>query len=38
MLGHLSGKTARHYARRAEVKRMDGDTLLLIPNREHAGR
>jgi len=31
MLGHLSEKMARHYARRAEVKHMNSETLLLIP-------
>lgn len=31
MLGHLSEKMARHYARRAEVEHMNTETLLLIP-------
>ena len=31
MLGHLSEKMARHYARRAEVEHMNAETLLLIP-------
>ncbi|MFG6080954.1 tyrosine-type recombinase/integrase [Paracoccus litorisediminis] len=31
MLGHLSDKMARHYARRAEVEAMNVETLLLIP-------
>ena len=31
MLGHLSEKMARHYARRAEAEAMNAETLLLIP-------
>lgn len=31
MLGHLSEKMAKHYARRAEVEHMNNETLLLIP-------
>jgi len=31
MLGHLSEKMARHYARRAEVEHMNAETMLLIP-------
>lgn len=31
MLGHVSEKMARHYARRAEVEHMNNETLLLIP-------
>ncbi|RCW81328.1 hypothetical protein DFP89_1152 [Paracoccus lutimaris] len=31
MLGHLSEKMAKHYARRAEVEHMNAETLLLIP-------
>lgn len=31
MLGHLSEKMAKHYARRAETEHMNAETLLLIP-------
>ena len=37
MLGHLSKKMAKHYARRAEVEHMNAETLLLIPE-SAAGR
>ncbi|MDH2325972.1 tyrosine-type recombinase/integrase [Cereibacter sp. SYSU M97828] len=31
MLGHLSEKMAKHYARRAEAEHMNAETMLLIP-------
>ncbi|WP_273688392.1 tyrosine-type recombinase/integrase [Ketogulonicigenium vulgare] len=31
MLGHLSEKMAKHYARRAEAEAMNAETLLLLP-------
>lgn len=31
MLGHLSVKMARHYARRAESEHMNAETILLLP-------
>lgn len=31
MLGHLSEKVARRYARRAEAEAMNAETMLLLP-------
>ncbi len=31
MLGHLSVKMAKHYARRAEAEHMNAETILLLP-------
>lgn len=32
MLGHLSERMSRHYARRAEVEHMNRETVLLLPD------